>query len=58
MVGMDHEFRDVVEHLRAYAGEAIQAELIYEGDRHRDGELQQVPQRWRPLLTLICATGN
>jgi len=33
---MGHEFGDVVDHLRAHAGDALQAVLIYDGDEHRD----------------------
>jgi hypothetical protein len=33
---MTHEFGNVVDHLRAHAGDALQAVLIYDGDGHRD----------------------
>lgn len=33
---MDHGTGDVVEHLRAHAGETLQAVVIYDGDDHRD----------------------
>lgn len=33
---MSHGFDDVVEHLRAHAGDALQAVFVYRGDDHRD----------------------
>lgn len=33
---MAHDFEDVVEHLRAHAGDALKAVVVYDGDKHRD----------------------
>lgn len=33
---MDHEFTDVVDHLRAHAGETLQAVVVYDDEEHCD----------------------